>query len=413
MSATAFPSYRDRGFPEAADQYGNDRIERAGWNVHRDFETPIAVIDRDALQHNAAVMHRWIASAGAELWPHAKTVMSPELVRLQLEHGSLGMTAATIAQVRLLRAWGVEHIILANQLVQRSAAEWVAADRRRHPEVGFLGFVDSAASVHILQDAAERHDTALDVLLEIGLPGKRTGIRTDEQRDDVLDALRSAPRVRLFGAAAYEGACGADRSPSALAAVDAYLSHVADRLREIADAGMLRTDRPVFSAGGSMFFDRVVRAAAAVSASTRVIVRSGCYVLHDHGLYARATPLPDGPTEVGLRAALTVWGTVHSRPEPTRAYVDVGRRDASYDQGLPVPLRRRMRGSARVEPLSARVVSLNDHHAHVEIDAESDIDVGDRIEFGISHPCTTMDRWGRVPVIDGDGDVVGAISTVF
>jgi len=413
MSAASMPSLRDRGFPAVAGEYRNDEIGGAGWNVHRDFETPIAVIDRDALRHNAAVMHEWIASEGAELWPHAKTVMSPELVRLQLEHGSRGMTAATIAQVRSLRSWGVEHVMLANQLVQPSAADWVASDRRRHPNVAFLAFVDSAASVRILQEAAERHDTTLDALVEVGLPGKRTGIRTDAQRDAVVDALRRAPRVRAMGVAAYEGACAADRRASALDAVDAYLHHVADRLGELMSSGVLRTDRPIFSAGGSMFFDRVVAAASAAAVPTRIIVRSGCYLLHDHGLYARATPLPDGPSVPGLRAALTVWGTVHSRPEPTRAYVDVGRRDASYDQGLPVPLRRLAGRSGRIEPLSAQVVSLNDHHAHVEIDPASEIEVGDRIEFGISHPCTTMDRWSRVPLVGDDGAVVEAISTVF
>ena len=101
-------------------------------NIHEDFETPFASIDLANLNHNAETMHAWVADHGAELWPHAKTVMSRELVELQLDAGSVGMTAATMAQVRTLRGWGVHHVMLANQLVQPSAAEWIARQQHGH-----------------------------------------------------------------------------------------------------------------------------------------------------------------------------------------------------------------------------------------------------------------------------------------
>src|SRR5690606_4287030 len=116
----------DRGFPPAASSYDNTAIADAGWRLLSDFETPIPAIDRESHLHNAAVMHRGITAKGAELWPHAKTAMSSELVQLQLEHGSVGMTAATMAQVRALRTWGVTHVMLANQLIQPAAAAWIA-----------------------------------------------------------------------------------------------------------------------------------------------------------------------------------------------------------------------------------------------------------------------------------------------
>jgi D-serine deaminase-like pyridoxal phosphate-dependent protein len=407
-----------RGFPPSFEGVDPDLTSRpAHWHLHRDFETPIAAIDRHALMHNSRVMHDWITAEGSELWPHAKTVMSPELVALQLKHGSAGMTAATMAQVRSLRSWGVTRVMLANQLVQRSAAAWIAQDRRRHPETVFWSFIDSPEGIGVLQDAAEAADVTLDVLIEVGQPGKRTGIRTEDQRDAIISALRTSPRVRAVGVAAYEGACAADREPSSLRAVDAYLDEVAAHLTELVAAGVVSAEDAVYSAGGSMFFDRVTQAARRLPFEARVVIRAGCYLLHDHGLYQRATPLPgrgdpDDPRG-GLIPALTVWGTVHSRPEPTRAYLDVGRRDASYDQGLPVPLRRVRRGSTSAEPFDARVIALNDHHAHLEIAAGSDVEVGDRVELGISHPCTTMDKWRRVPIVDADGFVISTVATEF
>ena len=383
-------------------------------NIHEDFETPFASIDLANLNHNAETMHAWITGHGAELWPHAKTVMSRDLVELQLEAGSVGMTAATMAQVRSLRGWGVHHVMLANQLVQPSAAAWIARQQHGHPEHAFWSFIDSVEGVAVLEAAALAADSVLEVLVEVGMPGGRTGVRSIEQLDALAAALATSPHVRAIGVAAYEGACAGDRSTESLAAVDAYLTRVADHLGRLVEAGAVSADVAVFSAGGSMFFDRVTDAIGALPFRPRVVIRSGCYLLHDDGLYAKSTPLPDSDAAPGLRAALTVWGTVHSRPEPARAYVDVGRRDASFDQGLPVPLRRLPRGAGKPVPLvGVRVTELNDHHAHLEVPTGIEVAIGDRIEFGISHPCTTMDKWRSIPLVDDLGRVVSTIETEF
>ncbi|CAN5428738.1 amino acid deaminase [soil metagenome] len=383
-------------------------------NIHEDFETPFASIDLANLNHNAETMHAWVASHGAELWPHAKTVMSRELVDLQLDAGSVGMTAATMAQVRSLRDWGVHHVMLANQLVQPSAAAWIAQQQHGHPEHRFWSFIDSVEGIAVLEAAAIAADSEFEVLVEVGMPGGRTGVRSVEQLDALATALASTPHVRAIGVAAYEGACAGDRGTESLAAVDAYLTRVADYLARLVEAGVVPADVAVFSAGGSMFFDRVTAAIGALPFRPRVVVRSGCYLLHDDGLYARSTPLPDSDAAPGLRAALTVWGTVHSRPEPTRAYVDVGRRDASFDQGPPVPLRRLPLGASQPVPLvGVSVCELNDHHAHLDVPAGVEIAIGDRIEFGISHPCTTMDKWRTIPLVADGGRVVSTIHTEF
>lgn len=404
----------NHGFPPRAAHITNDGLGGEDWNIHRDFETPFAVIDRDRIRHNSLQMQRWIDEQKAELWPHAKTTMSPELVRMQLDDGAVGITAANMGQVRLLRSWGVQNILLANQVIQPLAAEWIAQDRRHHPKSVFCSFVDSVEGLGVLQSAAQEAGTEFEVLLEVGMNGGRTGVRSREQVAKILESLRMSSNVRLVGVAAYEGSYASDRSAKSIALVDSYLELVAAWLLELIGDGVLATGKAIFSAGGSMFFDRVVKASAQLPPSARIVVRSGCTLLHDHGLYANATPLPNQSSGNELLPALTVWGTVHSRPEPTRAYADVGRRNASYDQGLPVVLRRLPRGDSTPRPIQGiRVIALNDQHAHLELEPKSPLDIGDRIEFGISHPCTTMDKWRRLPIADATGSVVGAISTEF
>lgn len=378
-----------------------------GRSIH-ELPTPFAVLDDAALEHNLATMAAWCREHGVELQPHGKTTMAPALFHRQLAAGATGITAATPAQVRVMRRHGVPAVQLANELVQPGEAAWVAGELAGDDGFGFRAWVDSADGVEILQTAAAPAGAVVDVLLEVGTPGGRTGTRTRAERDTVRAAVDRAPNVRLTGVAGYEGSVAGDRTPPSLAAVRAYLESLRAAGAELGDPpdGDL-----VLSAGGSMFYDVV---ADVLTGGGRVVLRSGCYVTHDSGMFHRNSPLdgPDAPAH--LRAALTVWGTVLSRPEPDRAFLDVGRRNASFDQGLPIPLAVVPRGSARAEPLDgAEVTALNDQHAFLAVPAGSALGVGDRVQLGISHPCTTFDKWRRIPLAGPDGVVTDVVETWF
>lgn len=376
----------------------------AGRSIH-ELPTPFAVLDDAALEHNLATMATWCRERGVELQPHGKTTMAPALFHRQLAAGATGITAATPAQVRVMRAHGVPAVQLANELVQPGEAAWIAGELAGDDGFGFRAWVDSPDGVSILQAAAAPTGAVVDVLLEVGTAGGRTGTRTKAERDTVRAAVDRAPNVRLTGVAGYEGSVAGDRTPPSMAAVRAYL----ESLRAAGDE--LGADDVVLSAGGSMFYDVV---ADVLTGGGRVVLRSGCYVTHDSGMFHRNSPL-DGPdATVRLRAALTVWGTVLSRPEPDRAFLDVGRRDASFDQGLPIPLAVVPRGTTDVRPLDgAEVTALNDQHAFLAVPPGSPLAVGDRVQLGISHPCTTFDKWRRIPLAGPDDVVTDVVETWF
>ncbi|TDD94800.1 alanine racemase [Jiangella asiatica] len=375
--------------------------------------TPVAVLDDAALEHNLTTMAGWCRDHGVELQPHGKTTMAPALFRRQLAAGATGITAATPAQVRMMREHAVPAVQLANELVQPAEAAWIAAELAADPDFGFTCWVDSVAGVELLEAGVAASGAVVDVLLEVGSPGARTGTRTEADRSAVRAAVAAAPHLRLAGVCGYEGSMAGDRSPSSLVVVREYL----ERMRAAADELRDDVDGPVvLTAGGSMFYDVVadVLATGWPADAARVILRSGCYVTHDSGLFHRNSPLdgPDAP--VRLRAALTVWATVLSRPEPSLALLDAGRRDVSFDQGLPVPLRHLARGATEPAELAgAEVTALNDQHAYLAVPADHSLAVGDRVELGISHPCTTFDKWRRLALLDARGQVADVVETVF
>jgi D-serine dehydratase len=394
---------RDRAFGGIA---AGMRVGDLGGLGHHigDLPLPVLVLRESALADNLATMQRWCDERQVSLAPHGKTAMAPQLVRRQLETGAWGMTAATVQQVGVMRAAGARRVILANELVGAPEIAWLERERAADPELEVWCLVDSPAAVRQLE-AGLTSARPLPVLIELG--GTRAGCRTDEQALAVAAAVAGAPRLVLAGVEGFEGTLGTDREPATLAAVDAFADRIRALVERLDAAGAFAGAGEILAtAGGSALFDRVadrLRFPARSGRPVRVVLRSGCYLTHDDGLYARASPLS------ALRPALELWARVLSCPEPGLAIAGFGKRDAPYDIDLPV-IREVRGGAAGGDGL--RVAALNDQHAFIA-DPEGALRVGDVLRCGISHPCTAFDKWSLIPVLDDDDVIVDAIRTLF
>ena len=201
--------------------------------------------------------------------------------------------------------------------------------------------------------------------------------------------------------------------------VQALMQRVAAVARHADAEACFDADELIVSAGGSAVFDLVVPGLKlALDRPVQGLLRSGCYITHDHGTYRRMKAVMDrrlGCDEAsGLRAALEVWTVVQSVPEPGLAILSAGRRDLSHDVEMPIPIALCPRGETLPRPVPAdwTVSGLNDQHAYLRIGSAT-LQVGDRIGLGISHPCTTFDKWRWMPVVDEQLNVVDAITTNF
>ncbi|MEV0295389.1 amino acid deaminase [Nocardia sp. NPDC050710] len=375
-----------------------------------DFQTPLLTIDRAAVAVNIAVMGDWAETAGVRLAPHGKTTMAPQLWAQQLVAGCWGITFATGWQVQVARSFGVGRIVLANALVDPIGLHWLAAELERDPEFEFISWVDSVATVELM----DRHlrsapgTAVVRVVVELGGPHGRTGARRVEDAHAIARAVRRCERLELAGVGGYEAALAHDRTPDALAAVHHYLDELGRLHRELAPAGSYR-DTAIITAGGSAYQDLVVEHLARLADEqgtqgipTTVVLRSGAYVIHDDGFYAGISPLTPARTERPLRSAMHGWARTVSRPEPELALLDAGKRDVPYDLGLPVP--QCITGKDVSVPLrsGATIGALNDQHAFLRLPGGTadEVPVGSVVRLGLSHPCTAFDKWRLIPVID-------------
>ena len=393
------------------------------------FTYPLLTLRESALANNIEAMAAYCNRAGVALAPHGKTAMSPELAARQLAHGAWGITVATVGQLRTYRAFGFPRLLLANELVDEAGIAWLAAELAADPGFEAYCYVDSSDGVAILDrvlshlpghlPARQAAGRRLGVLVEIGHAGGRTGCRTDAQALDVAKAAAATGTLRVAGVAGYEGNIGADSQAETLALIAAFcrrLRGLAETLATASGSGSGPGDELIVTAGGSAYFDVVTRElTAGGTAGMTVILRSGAYVTHDHGHYDSVSPARRGSRDAAgapaLRPALELWAQVLSRPEPGLALLGAGRRDVGFDAGLPVPLRAVRRGAA--SGVSGEVTELNDQHAYLRLDSETALVPGDLVCLGISHPCTTLDKWRVMPVVSDDGRVIDAVHAFF
>ena len=392
-----------------------------------DFVWPLMVLRESALANNIASMAGYCAAAGVRLAPHGKTTMAPQLFARQVEAGAWGITAATGGQVQTFRSFGVPRILIANEVTDRAAIAWLAAELAGDPGFECYCFVDSLPGVELLDETLRAGRAAagvtdagprLKVLVDLGQPGGRAGCRSVGEAVSVAKAAAAAPALQLAGAAGYEGSIGHDDSGATLTAVAEFCRDLR-RLGEQIAAFPGCQEGYLLSAGGSAFFDVVVRELTAPGSdgpAPTVVLRSGAYISYDHGFYERIAPgtRPDRPGP-GFRPAFELWATVLSTPEPGLAIIGAGRHHVAFDQDMPVPLRIRPAGAPQADADRAagmHISSLDDQHGYLRT-ADSALAPGDLVCMGISHPCTTFDKWHVIPVVDDDYHVIDAVHTFF
>ncbi|MEV5121758.1 amino acid deaminase [Streptomyces decoyicus] len=410
--------HRFKALPPDAEGRTVGQLATERRNLFSDgFTTPVLALSAESVEHNLALMETYSTRHGLAFAPHGKTCMAPQLFARQLEHGAWGITAAVPHQARVYRTYGIERIFLANEVVDVAALRWLAGELAADPGFRFMCYVDSLRGIELMDTALREAGATrpVDVVVELGAgEGARTGVRTEAECLELADAIAGVDTLRLVGVAGYEGEVP-DATPER---VTAWLRRlVALAVRFDAAGRFTDLDQIVISAGGSAWFDAVADVFAEIpelSAPVLKLLRSGAYVSHDDGQYRKLTPFNRVPEEGALQPAFRLWAQVVSRPTPEQAFLNAGKRDAAYDLHLPEAQVVRSGRDGTLRPADGiTVTGLSDQHAWVSTERAGDLEVGDWVGLGLSHPCTSFDKWQLIPLVERDGTVTDFIRTFF
>ncbi|MDW8809250.1 amino acid deaminase [Streptomyces scabiei] len=411
--------HRFKGLPPDADGSTVAELADRRLNLFTDgFTTPVLALSAERLEHNLALMETYSARHGLAFAPHGKTSMAPRLFWRQIERGAWGITLAVPHQVRVAREFGIERVFLANEVVDPAALRWIAGELAADPAFRFVCYVDSVRGVELMDAALRAAGSSarpVDVVVELGAgEGARTGVRTEAECAAVADAVAAAGTLRLVGVAGYEGEVPrADPER-----VGAWLRRLTALAVDFDKAGRFAgLEEVIVSAGGSAWFDTVAEVFAELpelSVPVLKLLRSGAYVSHDSGHYRRLTPFNRVPEEGALEPAFRLWAQVVSRPTPDQAFANAGKRDAAHDLDLPSAEVVRDAGTGAVRDAAGiTVTGLSDQHAWLRTEDGATLEVGDWVGLGLSHPCTSFDKWQLIPVVEANGTVVDYVRTFF
>ena len=415
-----------KGYPLSSLALPISAIGAQRWSLLAgDLPLPLAVIRDSALAHNHAWMRDFTASTGVLLAPHGKTTMAPQIFAQQLAAGAWGITVANVQQLGICVRFGVRRVIMANQLLGAAEVGEVIRLVGAHPELEFHFLIDSLAQLASIENlaASQRLSRKLTALVELGVPGGRTGSRTYDEALAVARGVAASRIVALSGLECYEGLQVTGDSARDEMTVAELMRRVKDVALACDREGLFAGATIILTAGGSAAFDIVARdLPMQLSKPVLTILRSGCYVTHDSGFYNRmlegvkARSGAAWQARPGLQAALEVWSQVQSCPEPGLAILTMGKRDASFDLEMPIVSKRYRPGAdAAPQPVPAswKIANMNDQHAYLRFPADAAPQVGDLVGCGISHPCTTFDKWRALFTVDDNYRVTGAIRTFF
>lgn len=371
---------------------------------------PVATLTEAALAHNIATLARFSAEHQLLFAPHGKTSMSPSLFARQLAAGAWGLSVATVSQARIARAAGADRVLIAHQVLDPAALDWIASQpATRDRYITF--FVDSAEGVAAAARAASSASCTVPLIVDVGYSGGRTGVRSAAEARELAELIARTDGVQLVGVNGYEGGL-----PDT-AAVHAFFAQLRSIVEDLRSAELL-AESPIVTAGGSAYFDCVASdlgGSWAQSIGAQVVLRSGAYISHDDGTYRRKTAYNRIADEGQLQPAFHVWAQIVSTPETGLALAGMGKRDAPYDSDLPVPLALRRAGSDQVVDIrsQATVSGMDDQHCYVRPDSHLPLRPGDLMQFGISHPCTAFDKWRAIPIVDADYRIIDVVRTYF
>lgn len=352
------------------------------------LDTPAVVVDLDLLERNIAEMARVAADAGVNLRPHIKTHKTPEIARMQLAAGAVGVTCAKVGEAEALVAAGLDDIFVCFPLVTERKIQRLAALARR-AKVSTI--VDSPEGVLALSTVFSAEPAPIDVLLKIDTGLHRVGV-PPERAVGMASLIAEAPGLRFAGICAHEGYTY--RAPDAAAreaAGRAGGEQLVATAQALADAGLPCERVSAGSTPGAPY-------TAAVHGITEI--RPGNYVFYD----AMQVRLGVVPLE---RCALRVLVTLVSHAAPDRAIVDGGTKTFTSDLGVHGQGGAPSHGIIVDRPeLTLRALSEEHGWLGVEAGAQGPR-IGEQLEVIPVHACPVANLAGELVTVRG-GEVVGA-----
>jgi D-serine deaminase-like pyridoxal phosphate-dependent protein len=344
-----------------------------------DLNTPVLVLDIDALDRNIAMMGGLTAARGIGLRPHGKTHKSVDIAKRQIAAGAVGICCAKIGEAEVLADGGITGILITSPVAAPRAIERLASLAKRAE--GLMAVVDHPA-VAARIDAAL--DTSLDVIIDIDPGIARTGVASPEAAVAVAQAIAALPNLRYRGVQFY---CGSQQHIESYAerraAIEERTAYLQSVIAALANAGFA-PEIVTGSGTGTHHID--------LDLGVFTELQAGSYVFMDKQ-YLDCDLVGDGT--VPFETSLGVDARVVSANHSGLVTIDAGYKSLSTDGGVAVV--------RRGAPETAFFAFMGDEHAAlVAPDIGEALAPGDPVTLTVPHCDPTVNLYDHYHVVEGE-----------
>ncbi|HET7875155.1 MAG TPA: DSD1 family PLP-dependent enzyme [Methylomirabilota bacterium] len=346
-----------------------------------DIPTPALLLDLDRFERNIQTMAAHVQAAGKKLRPHAKTHKCPEIARRQIAAGAVGVCVAKVSEAEVMAAAGIRNLLITTEVVGREKIGRLLRVLERQPET--MVVVDNADNVSDLGQAVVAAGRVLNVLVDVDVGARRTGVEPGEPALQLARAVLAQRALNLRGLQGYAGHCAHVVGWEARRRASRRWMKGLLKTRDLFAKQRLPVD--IVTGGSSGTWDIDVELAGLTE------LQCGSYCVMD--LDYRRIGGKGSRVYDAFEMALTVLATVVSVPAADRAMVDAGLKAFSTDKPF---------GPEAVERAGLEYSWAGDEHGRLTVTEPGRLPrLGERIDFFPPHCDPTFNLYDRVYAMRG------------
>lgn len=343
------------------------------------LNTPVLVLDIEALDRNIAAMAKLAADGGVALRPHAKTHKSVDIARRQVAAGAVGLCCAKIGEAEVLSDGGIAGLLITSPVAAPGAIERLALLAGR--AIGLMATVDHPDVVARIDHALAAAGQKLDVVIDIDPGIRRTGVASPEAAVRLAEIIAGLPNLRYRGVQYY---CGLQQH---LENYDSRRGAIEDRTRYLQTVIAALTEAgfpPEIITGSGTGTHRID-----LDLGVFTELQAGSYVFMDRQYLD--CDLGGDPFE----ASLAVDARVVSANYPELVTIDAGFKSLSTDGGVA--------SVQRGAPADAIFYFMGDEHSALIADGIGErLNPGDPVSLTVPHCDPTVNLYDNYHVVRGD-----------
>lgn len=346
------------------------------------LNTPVLVLDVDALDRNIARMQQLAAASGVALRPHSKTHKSVDIGKRQIVAGAVGLCCAKIGEAEVLADGGITGLLITSPVSAPAAIARLAALARRAPEL--MTVVDNPDVVARLQDALAVAGATLDVVIDVDPGIHRTGVASPADAVALADAIARSATLVYRGVQFY---CGTQQHIEDYAQRRAAIVERTDYLRTVIAALTDAGYQPGIVTGSGTGTHRID-----LELGVFTELQAGSYVFMDRQyLDCDLANAAESPFETSLAVDARVVSANHA----ALVTIDAGFKSLSTDGGVA----QIQRGAA---PETGFMFMGDEHAALIGPEIGTKLRPGDPVSLTVPHCDPTVNLYDFYHVVRGD-----------